>query len=93
VQAVGLIDVAAFAAGDGHTLAVKNDGSVWAWGYNGSGQLGDGTNETPNTPKALALVMWLPSLLVITIASQLRTTVLSGLGVGMTMGSSGTGQT
>ena len=26
-----------------HTLAVKSDGTVWTWGYNGFGQLGDGT--------------------------------------------------
>ena len=31
------------AAGFFHSLALKADGSVWAWGYNGSGQLGDGS--------------------------------------------------
>jgi len=31
------------AAGESHSLAVKSDGTVWAWGQNGSGQLGDGT--------------------------------------------------
>ena len=30
-------------AGDGHTMAIKADGSLWAWGWNVYGQLGDGT--------------------------------------------------
>lgn len=31
------------ATGERHTLAVYSDGTVWAWGDNSSGQLGDGT--------------------------------------------------
>ncbi len=27
-----------------HNVAVKTDGTLWAWGYNNFGQLGDGTN-------------------------------------------------
>ncbi|MCF6133403.1 RCC1 domain-containing protein [Flavobacterium wongokense] len=33
-----------------HTLAVKSDGSLWAWGYNDSGQVGDGTAFNRNHP-------------------------------------------
>lgn len=40
----GLSGVIALTGGGTHTLAVKNDGSVWAWGYNLYGQLGNGTN-------------------------------------------------
>jgi alpha-tubulin suppressor-like RCC1 family protein len=35
------------AAGNGFSLALKSDGTVWAWGRNDGGQLGDGTNCTP----------------------------------------------
>ena len=34
----------------GYSLALKSDGTVWAWGYNFFGQLGDGTNIHRNTP-------------------------------------------
>ena len=33
-----------------HTLAIKNDGTLWAWGYNQTGALGDGTIIDKNTP-------------------------------------------
>lgn len=34
-------------AGQFHTVAIKTDGTLWAWGYNFSGQLGDGTYTSP----------------------------------------------
>jgi alpha-tubulin suppressor-like RCC1 family protein len=39
----GLPDVTAVAAGGGQSLALLADGTVLAWGFNDSGQLGDGT--------------------------------------------------
>ena len=42
VQVSGLADVKAVAAGNNYSLAVKNDGTVWAWGENSSGELGTG---------------------------------------------------
>ena len=35
----GLTDVTAIAAGDKHTVALKSDGTVVAWGFNGYGQI------------------------------------------------------
>lgn len=35
-------DVCDVACGGTHILAVKSDGSVWAWGFNGYGQIGNG---------------------------------------------------
>lgn len=39
----GLTDVIEVAGGMGHSLALKKDGTVWAWGANYDGQLGNGT--------------------------------------------------
>jgi alpha-tubulin suppressor-like RCC1 family protein len=43
LEVVGISDVVAIAAGSWHALAVTQDGSVYAWGRNGDGQLGDGS--------------------------------------------------
>ena len=37
-------------ASNGHVLAMLSDGSVWAWGDNSRGQLGDGTLATSTLP-------------------------------------------
>jgi len=38
------------AAGRTFTLAIKTDGTLWSWGNNDYGQLGDGTTTSRNTP-------------------------------------------
>jgi alpha-tubulin suppressor-like RCC1 family protein len=42
--------VVAISAGEGHNLALKSDGTVWAWGWNGVAQLGNGTANDAFTP-------------------------------------------
>ncbi|MCW5981794.1 MAG: choice-of-anchor D domain-containing protein [Bryobacteraceae bacterium] len=45
-----LTGVVAIAAGDSHSLAVRSDGTVWAWGSNAYGQLGNGSRVSTNVP-------------------------------------------
>ena len=42
-QVSGLTNVVGISAGWFHILAVKSDGTVWGWGNNSHGELGDGT--------------------------------------------------
>ncbi len=46
----GMSNVIAVLAGGNHSVALKKDGTVWAWGFNGSGQIGDGTTQHSPTP-------------------------------------------
>ena len=51
VQVVGLSDVRQVSAGSYHSCAVRRaDGSVWCWGNNQSGQLGDNSNVSSSVP-------------------------------------------
>jgi alpha-tubulin suppressor-like RCC1 family protein len=47
VQVPGLPRVVAIAGGGEHSLALTASGTVWAWGANGSGQLGRAPGTTP----------------------------------------------
>ena len=49
-QVASLPDVIAVAAGYQFSVALKSDGTVWAWGRNSEGQLGDGTTIDRKTP-------------------------------------------
>jgi alpha-tubulin suppressor-like RCC1 family protein len=56
VQVTGLSQVTSISAGDDHSLATRTNSitaltSIWAWGGNEVGQLGDGTQANNPTPE------------------------------------------
>jgi alpha-tubulin suppressor-like RCC1 family protein len=72
VQALGLTAVAAADAGSYHTLALINDGTLWACGFNFFGELGDGTT----TDRAIAVPVLGMSSVVATGASYYHTVAI-----------------
>lgn len=44
--------------GNSHTLAVKTDGTLWSWGLNHLGQLGDGTTINKSSPVQIPGNTW-----------------------------------
>lgn len=53
-QVSGLSDITAVVAGDRYCMALKSDGTAWAWGNNWHGQLGDGTKNSTDTPRQVS---------------------------------------
>jgi len=49
-QVQGVYNVIGIAAGENHSLAVRSDGTLFAWGLNITSQLGDGTNVSRSLP-------------------------------------------
>ena len=50
-----MVDVAAVSCGQYHTVALKRDGTVWTWGHNRDGQLGDGNRSDRSWPVKIAV--------------------------------------
>ena len=76
------------AAGDYHTVALKSDGTAWAWGYNNNGQLGDGTTTSRSTP---VRVLGLSGVTAIA-AGQYHTVALASDGTVWAWGNNVSGQ-
>lgn len=54
VPVVGLTDVTAIASGDLNGYAVRADGTVWAWGTSGKGQLGNSDWRRSAVPRQIS---------------------------------------
>src|SRR6266513_2312109 len=54
VHGAGNVDylhsISAIMGGEAHNVALKSDGTVWAWGFNFQGGLGDGTTNDSELP-------------------------------------------
>ena len=46
----GFTDWCQVSSGDSHSLAVRQNGTAWAWGRGGSGRLGDNTTVSKSSP-------------------------------------------
>jgi len=51
-------DWADVVCGGYHIIGIKNDGSIYAWGFNGYGQIGDGTTNNIDTPTLINSDSW-----------------------------------
>jgi alpha-tubulin suppressor-like RCC1 family protein len=90
VKTTGLsAPVVAVAAGSYHTCALTDAGAVFCWGYNGNGQLGNGTTTSAHTPVA---VTGLSSDVVAISAGSDHTCALTNTGALKCWGDNGFGE-
>jgi alpha-tubulin suppressor-like RCC1 family protein len=87
VTATGLTNVVQVAAGNQHVLALRSDGSVWAWGENSDGQLGIGSTTDSLVPVPTGL-----SGIVKIAAGSFHSMALDGLGQVFVWGDDSSGQ-
>ena len=79
---------AVIAAGKAHTVALKGDGTVCAWGDNAFGQLGDGATANSSTPVQVSGVIGVTAI----AASYYHTVTLKGDGTVWAWGYNNSGQ-
>ncbi len=74
-------------AGEGHSLAIQDDGHLWAWGDNYYGQMGDGSRADSHTPKEVSTEQW-----AAVSAGRAFTVAIKGDGTLWAWGANGLGQ-
>ena len=78
-------DVATVSLGDEHSAAITTDGSLYTWGGNWDGQLGDGTMEDKSVPTKIEIPAGEPQTAALTydsaeiLADEPETTALTDL--------------
>ena len=87
-EACGANKIAAVSAGGGHACLVRHDGSLWCWGRNDRGQLGDGTR----TPRALPVRVAGIDNVIAVAAGDVHTCAATAAGVVYCWGADDTGQ-
>ncbi|HLP56389.1 MAG TPA: T9SS type A sorting domain-containing protein [Fluviicola sp.] len=53
-QVMGVSNILSISSGRFHNVALKSDGTVWTWGSNAYGEMGDGTTDDALSPIQLA---------------------------------------
>jgi alpha-tubulin suppressor-like RCC1 family protein len=84
----GLTGIIQLAAGSSHSVALRADGTVWSFGYNGSGQLGDGTNNQKTSPARITTLNGVVAI----AAGDSHSLALTSDGRVWTWGANGSGQ-
>ncbi|GFO59626.1 hypothetical protein GMST_19510 [Geomonas silvestris] len=87
-EATGSFTWSASGIGGSHSVALMADGTLWGWGNNFSGQLGDGSDQDRNRPAAL-----LEGFASAPTSLDLGTAFLGGAGLSgnLSLGNSGNG--
>ncbi len=88
IQVSGLSGIVALSASNQFSVALKNDGTVLAWGNNSNSQLGDGTQTNRSTPITVGGIANVTAI----SAGFLHTTVLKSDGTVWAWGSNASGQ-
>ena len=84
--------IVSIACGFYHTIALDNTGKVYAWGHNGSGQLGNGDNTSQSTPILINTGAILNKVIISIVGGYYHTIVLDNTGNVYTWGSNYSGQ-
>jgi len=56
---IGISRWSAISAGYSHSMAIRDDNTLWGWGLNASGQLGDTSNTSRSSPVQVGTSSWI----------------------------------